>query len=99
MPFHPVEITNKWTKILDVVKTESESSNMSIKLGSVVIKGNKIVSLGSNINSRSRWRGETMPCLHAEMGAIGKISPRSLKSYQHPRSEDAGRGYCEKVPL
>jgi len=75
MSFRPVLISKKWEKILEEAKDSSEKSNMTIRLGSVLLEKGKIIKSGYNHNNRSQWHGVTMPGIHAEMHVTHSISP------------------------
>ena len=73
--FHIVSLSKKWNKILEEVHEVSLQSNMTIRLGSVLLEKGKIIKSGCNSNTRSAWHGITMPGIHAEMKATHHISP------------------------
>ena len=74
------DCSNKVIGFIEAAREEALQSNMQEQMGSVVVVGGKICSVGHNYNERTMFYGDVYCSCHAEMDALhGFFSGRNKR--------------------
>lgn len=74
-------------------------STMDNKHGACLMRGNKIISVGTNNCKRSTIDGKLYPCIHAEIDAMHRAKTLTTSCFPKEKSRFKCRPLHSEIPL
>ncbi len=81
-----LNISNKFAKFFDVLRSQSVKSSMNSRLAACVLYKGKISSCNYNDNNRTSIMGNIFYSVHAEMGSLADFSNKVCNFFEKERS-------------